>query len=88
MGAIAGGLAIQGLLTFLQWHYFDRPLVARPSRIIDAVFTAFGYGPLVLSNLANYLASHAIPQPTYAAWFIIGVVSYALAWYPESRLVD
>lgn len=87
-GAIGGGLFVQGLLTYFQWHYFDRRYVSFPARIADAVLTALGYGPLVIDALTLYLTSRDAPQPLYLAWLVIGLVSYALAWYPESRLVD
>lgn len=92
---IIGGIAIQALLTHLQWHYFDRPHISRPSRVADAVLTALGYGPLLHAGLVGWLAGHGVPNTAeqgnfawYGAWLIIGLVSYALAWYPESRLVD
>lgn len=85
--AILGGAAIQGLLTFLEWHYFDRPLIAWGARIGDAYLTAIGYGPLVIGPLSALAARYA-PQPLYVAWFVVGLASLAVAWYPESRLVD
>ena len=86
--AIGGGLAVQALLTFLEWHYFDVPMVAWPARLADMVATALGYGPLVIAGLVGYLAAKQVPSPEYAAWGIIGLVSLLIAWYPESRLVD
>jgi hypothetical protein len=86
--AVLGGLAIQGLLTFLEWHYFDRRLISWGARIGDAYMTAIGYGPLVVVGLAAALAARGAPAPLYAAWFIIGLVSLGVAWYPESRLVE
>jgi hypothetical protein len=86
--AIAGGAAIQALLTFLQWHYFDRPLVSWPARLADTVLTALGYGPLVVAALIAALAAREVPLPFYAAWGVIGLASLLTAWYPESRLVD
>jgi hypothetical protein len=86
--AIGGGFGVQILLTFLEWHYFDVPMVAWPARIVDTLATAIGYGPLVLVGLTAALASKAVPSPIYAAWTIIGLVSLLIAWYPESRLVD
>ena len=85
---IVGGIVAQAILTHLQWHYFDQPHISRPSRVADAVLTALGYGPLVQAGLMAWIASHSVPEPWYAAWAIIGGVSYLLAWYPESRLVD
>lgn len=85
---IAIGIGLQCLLTFLEWHYFDRPLVAWLARLADAVTTALGYGPLVVDQLAAQLTSQALPDAHYAAWAIIGLVSMLVAWYPESRLVD
>lgn len=86
--AIGGGFGIQVLLTFLEWHYFDVPMVAWPARIADTAATALGYGPLVIVALTVLLASKGAPSPYYAAWAIIGLVSLLIAWYPESRLVD
>lgn len=85
---IVGGLAVQAGLTYLQWHYYDNRLLSRPSRMIDAALTALGYGPLFLTWLMGELAARGVPEPWYIAWAIIGLVSYGLAWYPESRLVD
>lgn len=86
--ALLGGLGIQVLLTFLEWHYFDQPLVAWPARVIDAATTALGYGPLILAPLSAALASQALPQGDIAAWCIIAVISFLIAWYPENRLVE
>jgi hypothetical protein len=86
--AIGGGFGIQVLLTFLEWHYFDVPMVAWPARIVDMLTTALGYGPLVLIGLVGALVARGVPYPLYAAWAIIGLVSLLIAWYPESRLVD
>lgn len=86
--AIAGGLAIQALLTFLEWYYFDQPMISWPARLADTVLTALGYGPLVLIPLVSLLLTRGVTQAGYVAWLIIGLVSLAIAWYPESRLVD
>lgn len=86
--AIIGGAAIQALLTFLEWYYFDQPLVSWPARAFDAITTALGYGPLVIVSLVTFLVARGAPQAPYLAWGIIGLVSLAVAWYPESRLVD
>lgn len=86
--ALLGGILIQVLLTYLEWHYFDRPLIAWPARLVDAATTTLGYGPLIIVPLAAALTSRAIPQGDLAAWCIIGIVSVLVAWYPENRLVD
>lgn len=86
--AIIGGLALQGLLTFFQWHYFDRPIVAWAARIADAYTTARGYGPLVLAWLMGLLAARGVTETFWVAWVVIGLVSLGIAYYPESRLVD
>jgi hypothetical protein len=85
---ILGGCAIQGLLTFLEWYYADRPLIAWGARVIDAYTTAVGYGPLVIVWLTGALADRAVPLALWVAWSIVGLVSLVTAWYPESRLVD
>ena len=86
--AIAGGFAIQAALTFLEWWYYDLRLISYPARIVDSVFTALGYGPLVLVPLGAALLARGVENAVWGAWAIIGVVSYLLAWYPESRLID
>ena len=88
VAAIVGGLALQAVLTFLEWYYFDSPLVSWPARLFDTIMTAIGYGPLVLMPLVTLLATRGVPQYPYVAWLIIGLVSLVIAWYPESRLVD
>lgn len=95
---LLGGIAIQALLTYLEWHYFDVPLIAWGARLGDAATTALGYGPLVVVGLSTALTPFfvAVPDPTVptvpegdiAAWCIIGIVSLLVAWYPESRLVE
>ena len=86
--AIVGGIGLQVALTFLEWYYFDSPLVSWPARLLDTVLTALGYGPLVFVSLVAFLAARHVPQPVYVADGIILLFSLAVAWYPESRLVD
>lgn len=88
ISAIIGGFAVQALLTWLQWAYHHNRPLCWSSRIIDAGLTAYGFGPLFVVALTAYLASRSVPWPDVAAWFLIGLVSLGLAWYPESRLVD
>jgi hypothetical protein len=86
--ALAGGVLLQIVLTWLQWSYHHIRALCWGSRLIDAAFTAYGYGPLFIVALVGYLTERSIPQPLFAGWFILGLVSLLLAWYPESRLVD
>lgn len=86
--AILGGLGLQGLLTYLEWHYFDRPLIAWTARGFDTALTAVGWGPLFAPWLIAQLTTRATPEPFYVAWAILGLVALAVAWYPETRLVD
>lgn len=86
--AVLGGFLLQSLLTWLQWAYHHNRLLCWGSRIIDATLTAYGYGPLFITALTAYLASRGISESFYVGWLLIGLVSLALAWYPESRLVD
>lgn len=88
IGAILGGLLLQGVLTWLQWAYHDNRLLCWGSRIVDAGLTAYGYGPLFIVALTAYLTSRGVPFALYVGWFLIGLVSLAVAWYPEDRLVD
>jgi len=86
--AISGGIGLQVVLTFLEWYYFDSPFVSWPARAIDTVTTALGYGPLVLVPLVAVLAGRGVPSVVTVAWLLIGVVSFGVAYYPESRLVE
>lgn len=89
------GIGLQAGLTYLEWHYFDNPLIAWPARLVDAATTALGYGPLVHERLTLALTPEAaqqvpeaIKQWGIASWCIIGLISLIIAWYPENRLVD
>lgn len=86
--AIGGGIGIQALLTYMEWHYYDVFFISWPARTADTIATALGYGPLVVVALAAFLAAKGVPSSGYAAWGVIGLVSFLIAWYPESRLVD
>lgn len=86
--ALAGGVLLQLVLTWLQWSYHHIRALCWGSRLVDAAFTAYGYGPLFIVALVGYLVERSIPQPLFVAWSILGLVSLLLAWYPESRLVD
>lgn len=88
IAAIGGGIGAQALLTYLEWHYYDVRAISWTARIFDAATTALGYGPLCVAWLIAQLTARDIPQPFYVAWALLGLVSYATAWYPESRLVD
>lgn len=85
---ILGGLIFQGVLTYLEWHYYDHKPISWGARIFDTGLTAWGYGPLVVAPLAAFLAARGISSAEQAAWAIIAIVSFLTAWYPESRLVD
>lgn len=88
--AILGGILLQGFLTWMEWAYGDRrtslkyllPLAA------DTGLTVAGFGPLAVPYLAPFLAARNAPEPIIAAWLIVALVALALAWYPESRLID
>lgn len=88
VAALAGGVGLQALLTYLQWHYFDRKPVAWTARGFDTGLTVAGWGPLFAPWLVEQLVARAAPEPFYLAWAILGLVALAVAWYPESRLVD
>ena len=82
--AICGGLLVQGLLTWMQWAYSERRQMAWTARLIDAVCTSWGFGPLVL-----LLAGITLPDLRAVALFYLTftVVCLFPAWYPENRLV-
>jgi hypothetical protein len=88
LGALLGGVLIQALLTFLEWYYFDRWSIAWGARGLDTALTAIGYGPLFVPPLLALLASRNAPSPLLLAWGIIVLVSFGVAYFPESRLVD
>jgi hypothetical protein len=87
---VLGGLLLQGVLTWAQWAYGDnkRSLVYLVALAVDAGLTAYGYGPLLVAPLASWLGAHAVPGELYAAWLLVIGFALALAWYPESRLID
>lgn len=88
IGALLGGVIFQVVLTFLEWYYFDRILIAWGARLADTALTALGYGPLIVVPLTAWLATYAASGAAALAWFLIFVLSFAVAWFPESRLVD
>lgn len=85
-----GGLVLQLVLTYLEWHYHDKRLISWGARVIDTITTAIGYGSLVLTPLTKYLMSKDVSpeNAVLGAWAIIVIVSFFVAWYPESRLVE
>jgi hypothetical protein len=85
---IIGGLIFQGVLTYLEWHYYDHKPISWAARVFDTGLTAWGYGPLVVLPLAAFLAARGVSSAEQGAWAIIVIVSFLTAWYPESRLVD
>lgn len=88
LGALLGGILIQLVLTFLEWWYFDRLLLAWGARLVDTVLTTMGYGPLFVPPLAVWLGQQGATWPVGVAWGIISLISLGVAWFPESRLVD
>lgn len=97
VAAIIGGILAQILLSWAEWAYYHRRVISYGARIVDASLTAVGYGPLVIKSLAAVLAERgASAEPAVfgmsvavlGAWVIVGLVSYGIAWYPESRLID
>lgn len=88
IAALLGGVLIQLIVTFLEWYYFDRPLIAWSARIVDTATTAIGYGPLLYAPLLTLLYNRDIASPQPLAVAIIVGVSLGIAWFPESRLVD
>ncbi|GEM_PF-5467807 len=99
IGAICGGIAVQVVLTYLEWAYDDIWYIAWPARLIDALTTALGYGFLFVGALALLFAP-ALPNTPWTlawwivttcglvAWGIIYLVSLVAAWYPEKTLVQ
>lgn len=88
LAALLGGVLLQAVLTYLEWWYFDRPLIAWGARLADTALTAAGYGPLFVPPLAAWLVQQDVRWPEPAAWGILILISLGIAWFPESRLVD
>jgi hypothetical protein len=91
LAPIFGGLALQGILTVVQWWYGAGRGVwrYRLSLCADSALTALGYGPLIVPWLGAYVATKgagAAAEPL--AWAAVGIVSMLVAWYPERQLID
>lgn len=86
-----GALLAQGLLTALQWWYRQispwHPVYCG-SLALDVAATVWGYGWVIAPPLSVWIARQGIVEAPTAAWFIVMVVSFAAAWYPEHTLVD
>lgn len=91
------GLAIgsQAVLTAIQWMYraqgFTHPWYLG-SLALDMILTVLGYGPVVAPWLTRRLIAAGLPLPVeqaaIIAWAIVTIAAFAMAWYPEDRLVD
>jgi len=86
--ALSGGILIQVVLTYLEWHYYDQFYVSWSARGLDTYLTALGFGPLFVPWITEQLTARAVPQSFYSAWAIVAAVSLLIAWWPESRLID
>lgn len=88
--AVIGGIVLQGLLTWLEWAYGDRRINFKylGALAADTLLTISGYGPVIVPLLAPPLAARSVPEPDLVSWLIVAIVALALAWYPESRLID
>lgn len=82
------GIGIQGLLTYVQWVYPDRPLWVYGSRAIDATLTAIGLQFAVIGWLPGMFPDTLSPMMAQAAtWAIWWIVCLLPAWFPEARLM-
>jgi len=91
LAPIALGFAVQVAITAAEWWYGAGRgrWRYRTALVIDSALTAAGYGPLVASWIAAYLAARGMGElAIVVAWSIIGVASLAIAWYPERTLID
>jgi hypothetical protein len=88
LAASLGGLLIQIVLTWTQWAYGGnrRHPIYIGSLAIDASLTVVGYAPILVPILATWVISRGLPFEV--AWGIVIIAALALAWYPDSRLVD
>lgn len=90
-GAIASGVAAQLALTAAEWWYGAGrgPWRYRLALCVDTALTVIGYGPLIATPIAVYLAARGMGDlATIAAWGIVAIASALLAWYPEVTLID
>lgn len=99
LGATLIGLAMQALLTWLEWAYADVWYIAWPARAVDALLTALGYGFLFVGGMASLIAVTGVSSTRvfwlwwelspagWVAWVLIYLLSLAVAWYPEHTLV-
>lgn len=101
LAAILGGILVQFVLTWLQWSYHHNRFLCWGSRGVDTFFTAKGFGPLFVPMIAPLFIARGwsvepitvglwvLPGSAFlGAWAIMGLVSLAAAWYPETRLID
>lgn len=96
LNPIAWGLGFlsQLLLTGVQWMYRAQGF-AHPAYLIslgiDVVLTMLGFGPIAAPWLAARILEWGWLAPegaSIAAWLLVAIVAFAMAWYPEDRLVD
>lgn len=96
LNPIAWGLGFlsQLALTTVQWMYraqgFTHPMYLI-SLGIDVVLTILGFGPIAAPWLAARIVENGWLTPdgaAIAAWLFVAIVAFAMAWYPEDRLVD
>lgn len=91
LAPIAGGFALQFVLTATQyWYGAGRgPWRYRLALCLDSALTAVGYGPLLVPGLSTYLLARGAGElADVAAWLIVAVAALLLAWWPERTLID
>lgn len=79
--------ALQVILTYVQWAWYDIRPLAYFSRTIDALFTALGYGSVIYVYAIDYFNGYDLFFVSVIYWLITFVLSVFIAWYPEYRLV-
>lgn len=91
LAPIVGGIALQLALTAGEyWYGAGRgPWRYRVALCIDAAFTTVGYGPLFVPFLTTWLIGHSLGEMAApAAWLIVAIAAFVLAWWPEKTLID
>lgn len=86
------GLAVQSLLTFVEWLYRRRRLSWQylTALGVDVLLSVAGYSGIIIDRLAGLFgrAGAGIMPATALAWLVLLVLGGLLAYIPERILVE
>lgn len=89
LAATGMAIGLQVFLTGLQWWYYDKKALSWTSRVIDTGLNFAGYGYIVLPLLTTKLSEHMDTTGALISAYVLHLLlSFLIAWYPESRLVS